>query len=358
MFFSCSLDPTVASDSLLSCDLQNLVEDKMKANDEELTEMEKEYERIAKILEIKEDLDAEIAEKKKQIKLNKNLASQTREMLQEDLTEKGTGELKKMLSSFDSEIKEQNEQKDEFQRDVAKLSEDITNVTKEESKLQSDIGRYRAEKEAQEQRQTQRWEKLSACDEKFHLKSVLTGESLTQQSQSQNTSYHASSLGDLSMSGGSQRHGDQTPQLEISKTDMKEFLRLLRKKKHGVDDDLSEKLREKQRMEDEITNQISEFKASLKSIEKERGKLRQGNQDAQNELSDINKRIQGMPRMRKEDIEEAKRNAAKFAADRDKANNDTRRQEIPVEIRSLEEKVDRTFQSHACGFVMLFPFLA
>ena len=45
-------------------------------------------------------------------------------------------------------------------------------------------------------------------------------------------------------------------------------------------------------------------------------------------------------RIRKTDIEETRRNAAKLAKDRDLANSDSRRTQIPVEIRSLEEKID------------------
>lgn len=58
------------------------------------------------------------------------------------------------------------------------------------------------------------------------------------------------------------------------------------------------------------------------------------------EQRDLVKQMDGHGRIRKPDIEETRRQAAKYARERDLANSDPRRNQIPVEIRSLEEKID------------------
>jgi predicted nucleic acid-binding Zn-ribbon protein len=334
-----------------------VVEQEIKENNEGFKEIEREDKRINEILEKRNEIEDDIEQKSRSLKLKEELVSKTKEMLEEDLTSKmSKRELQSMLNDFDYQIKEQKEEKDVLSHELFKLDRDISDIIKQESQLQSKIGRFQAEKDAQTQRQAARWEKIMACDEAFHLKSVLTGQSLTQQSQTQNTSYHASSLGDLSLTINSQRSSQQTHQLEIPKNDVDEFFRLVKKKKSELEDDMSDKRRQTKRNEDEIMNQISELTGTLKSIEKERSRLKQANQEKAIELADINKKTQGMPRMRKNDIEKAQENATKFAADRDKANNDPRRSHIPTEIRSLEEKIDgKLFSSFVWWRLVLFP---
>lgn len=48
----------------------------------------------------------------------------------------------------------------------------------------------------------------------------------------------------------------------------------------------------------------------------------------------------GPIRVRKSDVDDVRRRVEKIAAQRDEANTDPRREEIPTEIRRLEEKVD------------------
>ena len=61
---------------------------------------------------------------------------------------------------------------------------------------------------------------------------------------------------------------------------------------------------------------------------------------ALSELSNINSQL-NYSRVRRSDIDDAKRQAERFAEQRNELNNDPRRKEIPRHIRQCEEKIDK-----------------
>lgn len=62
--------------------------------------------------------------------------------------------------------------------------------------------------------------------------------------------------------------------------------------------------------------------------------------DDQAELKELARKIDGPVRVRKGDVDEVRRRVEKLVKQRDTASSDPRREEIPTEIRRLEEKVD------------------
>lgn len=72
----------------------------------------------------------------------------------------------------------------------------------------------------------------------------------------------------------------------------------------------------------------------------EREKINQARRDDQAELKELSRRMEAPVRIRKGDVEEVRRRVEKLVKQRDQASADPRREEIPTEIRRLEEKVD------------------
>jgi DNA repair exonuclease SbcCD ATPase subunit len=62
--------------------------------------------------------------------------------------------------------------------------------------------------------------------------------------------------------------------------------------------------------------------------------------DANQELKELSKSVDGPVRVRKSDVEDIRRRLLKLVEQRDQATSDPRREEIPTKIRRLEEKVD------------------
>jgi DNA repair protein RAD50 len=318
------------------------VEEQISDNKKSLKETQEEQERLNEIVDQITEIQADISDRKTELGSKQELKKETREMLEEDLTsEKSARELKEMLRDFDSKLTDQVEEKEDLESEISRLQKDISDLTKQDSSLQSKLWRYQAEKDYQVKRQEARFEKMVQIGNSFGLDSTLTAVSQTQ-NQSQNTSYHASSLLDSSLTAGSQL-SNHPVQIEISKEDMNDFFRALTKKETELKDDLSQKTRQRQRNEDQMQAQLAEVMGKLVSIEKDRAKLKKESEDSQKELKEISSKGLGMSRLRKDDVEEAKRNAAKFATERDKATSDPERTQIPIEIRSYEVKIDGTF---------------
>lgn len=72
----------------------------------------------------------------------------------------------------------------------------------------------------------------------------------------------------------------------------------------------------------------------------EREKLSKMRREATRELQELKGKTEGPVRVRKSDVEDMRRRVESLVKQRDEANNDPRREKIPIEIRRLEEKVD------------------
>ncbi|CAJ1930289.1 unnamed protein product [Cylindrotheca closterium] len=308
-------------------DQLELVEQEIEENTEELRRTENEEKRLNEILDQLDEIQLDVDDKSNSLHTLTELANKTRKMLEDDLTEeKSARELKEMLRDFDSKLNDQIDEMDDLQGEISRLKNQISELTQEESKLQSQLGRYQAEKDAQVERQTLRCEKVIQGNNRFGLNSTLTAFSQSQ-SMTQNASF-------LEASG-------QPVQLEMSKTDLDDYFRALGRKTSELDEDLNRKTKLRLQSEDESQSQLVDLKGKLQSIKNEQKKLNHDIDEAKKEYEDVSRQVSQISRMRKDDVEDARNNANRLAAQRDKLNKDPRRSQIATEIRSFEDKSDR-----------------
>jgi len=308
-------------------DQLELVEQEIEENNEELNRTEEEEKRLNEILDQLDEIQLDVDDKNNSLHTFTELANKTRKMLEDDLTEeKSARELKEMLRDFDSKLNDQIDEMDDLQGEISRLKNEISELTQEESKLQSQLGRHQAEKDAQVERQTLRCEKVVEGDNKFGLNSTLTAFSQSQ-SLTQNSSFQEAS--------------GQPLQLEISKTDLDDYFRALGRKKSELEEDLNRKMKLRQQSEDELQSQLVDLKGKLQSIKNEQKKVDQELAEDKKEYEDVTRQVSQISRVRKDDVEDARKNANKLAAQRDSLNKDPRRSQIATEIRSFEDKSDR-----------------
>ena len=321
--------------------METLEEERSDAN-KAIQELDEERQRIQKIMEQMEDMNTKLELlRNDRTQLQAVIKKQT-SMLQQDLTQKHSlRELKEMYHSFDTEMEQQLERKRDLEADMRRRQDELQRLRTEERELQSRLGRLQAEQEAQDKRLRLRYDKMIEIGQTYGLGDILTPISQTQPSQTQNTSYMATSLGDTSAASTTGGHPNQPILLDIPQDDMDSFYRALSRKEDELKEALTFHRQKSQQLLDQLQATITDLNAKQISIENDRAKLNKQQAEARNELKSINSQIPTTSRLRKSDVEEAKRAAAKFAKERDEVNADPRRTEIPTEIRSLEEKIDK-----------------
>jgi DNA repair protein RAD50 len=316
------------------------LEEQISEDKQGLKENEDEQARIQAIMEQVDEITNDMESRKNELTLQQQVSKKQKSMLHENLTHKhATRELKEMLRDFDSQMGNQSEKKADLEAEMAAVQKELAKIRTQETSLQSKIGRLQAEKESHEKLLKVRYEKMMEIGEVYALGDILSAISQTQPSQTQNTSYNASSL-DVSMSGNTR--SDQQPILDISQEDMDEFYRTLVRKEDTLKDALKSHRETHQQQEDQLQAQLSDLIGKLKSIENDREKLNREQTEARKELQNIGSQLATTTRVRKTDVENAKASAAKFAKERDELNSDPRRTDIPTEIRSLDEKIDKS----------------
>jgi DNA repair protein RAD50 len=314
------------------------LEEEISDTKKQLEDISVEQEHLTKIIAKLDDLNLAIESRKNELRQERAVVKKQRTLLQEDLTKtQNVRELKEMLRDFDQAMGKQVERKEELEADIGHRKADLDKLSQDEKDLQATLGRLQGQKENQEKRLRLRFERMTELGQRYGLENVLSQISQTQGSQTQNASF-ASTLGDNSFLGGG---GTQETILEIAAEDMEEFYRALAKKEEELKENLAEHREKHQKQEDQLQTVLSDHLGKQKSIENDRAKLKKEETDSRKELAQINSQVSTTSRFRKSDVEEAKRNAARLADERDVANSDPRRTEIPTEIRSLEEKIDK-----------------
>jgi hypothetical protein len=71
----------------------------------------------------------------------------------------------------------------------------------------------------------------------------------------------------------------------------------------------------------------------------ERSKLEKKREEWNIEIKALNTQLEGLPRIKKNEIEELRRQATRLAHERDEASRDPRRTDVQTEIRHNEDKV-------------------
>lgn len=302
------------------------VEDQISESRKLLKENEEEMKRVQDIVNQVIDIRSEVKSRKDQLNLKEGLTRETERMLEENLSKNFTiRELKEKLRDFDSTLNEQNERKKELEDERNAYQRELSDLEEKEGDLKNKIVRLKTQKEEHDKRLIERSRKVMEIISTYGLNTLLTPFS---QSQSQ-SSHHA----DLSITQGSL-------QTTIAQEDIDDFNRAVGRKDSSLKEEIDTTKRRHQDHEDEIQKQITSLEGELEAIKRERNKLQEENREAHKELSQISLQNKPIPRLREDEVEEARRRAVQFAKERDEANSNPRRTEIPIEIRSLEDKME------------------
>jgi len=309
-------------------------EEELAKNREAMKLAEQKKADATKVLDQIEEVTNEIEDAQTSLDAEMMVMTKQKSMLgKDDLTGKHTHrELKEMLGDFDDEMRNQVVRKDDLANACKRLKGDIEGFYKEESKLQGTIGKVVAEREQHEYRVKQRLAKMEKIADIYGIELAVT--------QTQNaptmSGTQGTSTSDTVASGGT-----QNSVISISEEDMEAFMNAVRRKETDFSDSLKNHKSQAQFDEDRMTVSLSDLLAKQKAIESDCEKNAKEQQSARQELSNLNSQHSSVSRIRKSDIEEIRRQAESFAKRRDEANNDPRKTEIPLEIRSLDEKIDK-----------------
>lgn len=311
------------------------VEEEINEQKEALKETEEEQQRLDAIMEQIDETNTELESRKNEYTTQRQVLKKQSSMLQDDLTQQhSVSELKEMLRDFDAQRTQQLEQKSDLEAEVRSANKELERIEKQDKELESRVGRLQEKKETHERRLRQRFEKMVEIGETFALGDALSAITQTQHTQTQNTSYSANtSVLDVSVAPH-----NQEPILDIPEKDLEEFYRAASKKEEELTQAIEDHKASHSKADNELSNQLADIRAKITSIESTRSRLNKEQSEAREELKTIGTQLTN--RVRASDLEEARQLAAKYAKERDQANSDPRKDEIPLEIRDIETKMD------------------
>ena len=310
------------------------LEEEVDKYQQEINKTDKVQRKQQKILERLDDIQAEITERQGDLEREHSVLQKQRSMLEEDMTEKHTQrELKDMFRDFDARAERHGEEFGGVLRDKAACSLYTDKLKKDEVELSRKVGRLKAEQDTQEALVKQRLAKMEELAQGYGIDLGDTQSQATKASQStglDRTSAAAAAIG-----------SSQDSVVSLAEDDLDAFRMALRSKDNELVSTLRKHKLAAERDHDEIANVLSELVSKQKSLEAERESKASEQQEARRELQTLNKGSAGHARVRQSDINDSKRRAADFAQRRDEAASNPRKGEIPVEIRTLEEKIDK-----------------
>lgn len=128
--------------------------------------------------------------------------------------------------------------------------------------------------------------------------------------------------------------------IAISQEDVEAFTRALNQKELSLKAKLNEAKERNRSEEDEMQKDIAELQVKLSAVDSNKKRIEESKREALRELEQVKSNMRpSYSRVRKADVEEAKRQAADLAKSRDQFNNDPRREEIIREFKVLEDKL-------------------
>ena len=328
------------------------IEEEIAEKKEEKKENNEELNKVIAISEEIGEIENDTLIKRSELMTEEKIIFDRQKRLRQDLTDKKTvPELKQMLRDFESELGVQLNKQRELKEEIDDLQTNLETVRSQRNEMQTNIGRLQASKSANEKTLKERYDQLMSIASTYGLADVLTptqtGSQLSQQSlsQTQTSSYHASSLGNASFGGGDHHLSQQQPILDIPQSDIEEYYRVLAKKEGELKESLASTRQKYQDEEDAMNAKIAEIMGKMNSIKDGKTRLEQQQRDNRNELTEIAKSLNsanaGFSRVRKTDVDDAKRHAAEAAKKLEIANNDVRKNEFKSQISFLQDKVDK-----------------
>mmetsp|Transcript_3508 Transcript_3508/g.4355 ORF Transcript_3508/g.4355 Transcript_3508/m.4355 type:complete len:409 (-) Transcript_3508:156-1382(-) len=130
-----------------------------------------------------------------------------------------------------------------------------------------------------------------------------------------------------------------TAHMTVSAEDMEVFEKALKTKEEDLRDGLQNFKDKSREEEDEVQNILNDLTGKQRHVEADREKLMKQQREAKRELQNITSQSSSRSRLHKNDIDDAKRAAARYARERDEANQDPRIKSIPLEISKISERM-------------------
>ena len=271
------------------------LEESLSSGRQALHENEEEQQRVDEQLEKADAVQDRIESKRQDMLLERQALSMRRNMLQEDFTERfNKKELTEQLSTFDTQKESHLDQKHELEQKVKTYKRELESIRKEQTELQSEVGRLQAGKEAHTENLRKRYEKMCEIGQSYGLEAMLTP--TTQNSQlGAAMSGRMSSTQDTEYSRRYNTQGDEVTSqhddviLDIPQEDTKQYFRAVNKKQQEMQEELSTKKSNIREQEDELNNDLSDLKGKVKAIENKKKELYEEETKTRNELDEIRK---------------------------------------------------------------------
>lgn len=323
--------------------LEELEEDMVLFN-QQIKASQEQIQHMKAIIQQVETIRYEIEGKQNKLQNTQSLSENQRIMLDEDLTSTHTVEqLKQMILDFDVQVQSQKEKMEELERDCAKIKHQIAKLRQQEIDTSKKSGKLEIEKDTYERNMKERYQKMETIANTYAIDLQTTQLS---QNSLDNTTLGGGGRGDISLAdetilGHDGVGGNGIDDVTVSQDDMRVFFQTIKRKEVQLKETLKKHKARARLQEDELQSILAELHGKFKSVENERKKLSVEQTESQREIQTLTQISTSHSRIRKSDIEDSRRQATRVAKERDQANQDTRRTQIPTEIRSLENKIDK-----------------
>mmetsp|Transcript_6676 Transcript_6676/g.9616 ORF Transcript_6676/g.9616 Transcript_6676/m.9616 type:complete len:1419 (+) Transcript_6676:37-4293(+) len=326
------------------------IADEIQSLDTKIEQQYQQLEETRKILQRRDQMQSEVDAKKAEIEQEEVRIETQRSALQEDLvTDRGCDrtQLENMLKGFHSTMEEDMQRLTHKEKELNELKIRRAKIQQQRHRLAEQRGVLIGEKKNYERDLATRIQLIEHMASKYDLLLNLT-QTQTQTQRTYNDDHDddeddGTTLGTQQQSiSTTTRHTsqDSTSNLSLTKEDMRAFQRSLQAKDDLLNDQLTNHRLVTQTTEDKIQGELGDLMASLKSIENDLKRYQGLKNEAMEELRRLGNTT-SFSRIKKSDIDEARRNVEKFSKLRDEANNNPRRMAIPREIKEKQDKIQR-----------------
>mmetsp|Transcript_16487 Transcript_16487/g.39219 ORF Transcript_16487/g.39219 Transcript_16487/m.39219 type:complete len:1428 (+) Transcript_16487:133-4416(+) len=332
------------------------IDDTITNTDEHIAAEEEERDKFQKVIDEIADIHTRSDEIVQQIDIARATAESLREACDDDWTKKHSQEeLVGMLATFDDKIEDDERELHKAKREYKTVQKDIEALGEEKMRINADLAKCTAQREQHEKDLRQRQDHMEKMGNEYELQ--LEGGSMTQGSYGGSltggtfgTQQSALSQGTVgTTAGGGRRSIDsvatgltgmtQDTLVTISGDDMTSFLNAVSKKDAELRSEKEEFQRKAEQEQDDLVKKVSELQARLSTIQNEKTRLKAKIEEALQESQSLKSSGSSHQKIRKGDIDEAKKLAAKARQEADAANSDARMTVIPQEIREAEDKI-------------------
>eukprot|EP00581_Thalassiosira_minuscula_P014753 CAMPEP_0183721268 /NCGR_PEP_ID=MMETSP0737-20130205/13594_1 /TAXON_ID=385413 /ORGANISM="Thalassiosira miniscula, Strain CCMP1093" /LENGTH=1404 /DNA_ID=CAMNT_0025951247 /DNA_START=143 /DNA_END=4357 /DNA_ORIENTATION=+ len=313
------------------------MEDKIKILNDEIEQERATCQEASKVIASIEQFTAELDDKRNDLETQEAVYAKQRELLgKDDMTEKHTyQELKEMFKELDDQ-RHGNEATRNLQMketECQDIERGVDRLRRKTNDLNTKKGKLEAERDAHTRVLRQRFQIM----EEIHKKHKIELDSITQDDDdgtlTQGTTTSRMSLSTIFTTTTSNTNA-------ITQEDMDAFQRAVDTKNIELTGALTNAKRDHRAEEDAMQKEILELQAKKAAVDNDRKRNDDARKQAMRELNQISSQMSSsLSRVRKSDVEEAQKQAARLAKDRDGYNNHPRREEITKEIRVLEDKL-------------------